>query len=70
MVTDVRMPGMDAFQLCILAKSMQPRLHIIVTSAYPGGDSVSRLATLGVFLPKPFRASALWKAVEDELDRE
>ena len=67
MITDVRMPGIDAFQLCILAKSMQPRLHIIVTTAYPGTSAVSRLATLGGFLPKPFGAVALRQAVKDEL---
>ena len=58
LVTDVRMPGMDGWELADRLRSGRPGLKVLVLSGAVGEPS--REPGEGTFfLPKPFRASAL-----------
>lgn len=57
---DVRMPGMDGFELAAAARRMRPDLRIVLTSGYVGRDEVPD--DLG-FVAKPWRAEEVAGAV-------
>jgi CheY-like chemotaxis protein len=67
MITDIRMPGLNGFQLARQARLIHPTLHVIYLSAYPGGADERAGPTFGPFMHKPFRAAQLAKEVEREL---
>ena len=58
--TDVRMPGMDGFQLAELAQRLRPDLRVVLTSGYISTKDVPDELS---FVPKPWRAEALAAAV-------
>ena len=57
--TDVRMPGMDGYELARRAKQLHPQLPVIYTTGYsrrlPGGGE----ALCGAILSKPWRRQEL-----------
>ena len=57
---DVRMPGMDGFELAEAARRLRPDLRIVLTSGYVGRDEVPEDVA---FVPKPWRAEEVAGAV-------
>jgi two-component system, cell cycle sensor histidine kinase and response regulator CckA len=65
LLTDVVMPGMHGPELAFLMREQRPSIGIVYTSGY-AEDAVARggeFATPGAFLPKPFTADTLTRAV-------
>jgi len=66
-LTDIRMPFLDGFELIRHAKAMMPWLKIIIISGYGDFESAQKAITLGVdqYLLKPIRPAELTRAIED-----
>ena len=60
-VTDIRMPAMDGWELAAHLRTMTPRLPILFMSGYDVHLGTSNLP--GPVLPKPFRPEQLLDAV-------
>ena len=67
LITDVKMPGIDGFELARQAKVMRPNIHVIYISGYASGSERSAGPTYGEVLNKPVRAGDLVEAVERAL---
>jgi PAS domain S-box-containing protein len=69
MVTDLIMPGMGGRELAHRALELRPRLALLYTSGYRSDDMVARglLEPHARFIPKPFEAGTLQRAVRDAL---
>jgi DNA-binding response OmpR family regulator len=65
MITDVKMPELDGFQLMALMRKRHPRVPIVVMSGYPTGDTVAATRESGArgFIPKPFTPDEFLAAV-------
>lgn len=72
-VTDLRMDGMDGWEVLRQARSMNPRTRVIVITAYAQEETANKAVQLGAFdfIAKPFRLDELkqvvYSAVEDLL---
>ncbi len=68
-VTDMAMPVMDGPATIIALKSLNPAVRIIASSGLASGGAMTTAASAGVrhFVPKPYTAEALLKAVDREL---
>ena len=66
-LTDIRMPFLDGFELIRHAKAMMPWLKIAIISGYGDFESAQKAISLGVdqYLLKPIRPPELTKAIED-----
>lgn len=66
-LTDIRMPFLDGFELIRHAKAMMPWLKIIIISGYGDFEYAQKAISLGVdqYLLKPIRPAELTKAIED-----
>ena len=65
LITDVRMPGTDGWELLRHANAARPQIPVIFISAYQDREAVQRALSLGVseFLFKPFDGEELLRAV-------
>lgn len=66
-LTDIRMPFLDGFELIRHAKAMMPWLKIIIISGYGDFEYAQKAISLGVdqYLLKPIRPAELTRAIED-----
>ena len=66
-LTDIRMPFLDGFELIRHAKAMMPWLKIIIISGYGDFEFAQKAINLGVdqYLLKPIRPPELTKAIEE-----
>ena len=66
-LTDIRMPFLDGFELIRHAKAMMPGLKIIIISGYGDFESAQKAISLGVdqYLLKPIRSAELTKVIEE-----
>ncbi len=66
-LTDIRMPFLDGFELIRHAKAMMPWLKIIIISGYGDFESAQKAISLGVdqYLLKPIRPAELTRVIED-----
>ena len=66
-LTDIRMPFLDGFELIRHAKAMMPWLKIVIISGYGDFESAQKAISLGVdqYLLKPIRPPELMKAIEE-----
>ena len=66
-ITDIRMPFLDGFELIRHAKAMMPWLKTIIISGYGDFEYAQKAISLGVdqYLLKPIRPAELTKAIED-----
>lgn len=71
LVSDVRMPGMDGFELGRRASAIAPGLPIIFVSSFDDEVTRSQAARVGAaaFLCKPVDADALLENLNAALDR-
>lgn len=67
LITDVRMPGLNGFQLARQAKLMRADLHVIYISGYYGRTDQSGGPVFGRLLRKPFRTAELLREIEHQL---
>ncbi len=65
-LTDIRMPFLDGFELIRHAKAMMPWLKIIILSGYGDFESAQKAISLGVdqYLLKPVRPADLTRVIE------
>ncbi len=65
-LTDIRMPFLDGFELIRHAKAMMPWLKIAIISGYGDFESAQKAISLGVdqYLLKPIRPAELIEAIE------
>lgn len=66
-LTDIRMPFLDGFELIRHAKAMMPWLKIVIISGYGDFEFAQKAISLGVdqYLLKPIRSPELMKAIEE-----
>jgi len=65
-ISDIRMPEMDGFELAERVRSQHPDMQIILMTGYSLDQTVELASDLDVvaFLHKPFKASELNRALE------
>jgi two-component system response regulator HydG len=70
-VTDLRMPGGDGFQLIRQLRERQPAIAIVAITAFGSSESGVRALEAGAsaYLPKPFQPEMLEERVRHALDR-
>jgi len=70
-ILDLRMPGIDGYEVCKLIKSQEATRHaeVLAMTAYPSPDSESRILSCGakVCFPKPLDIDALLAEVKAAL---
>ncbi len=66
-LTDIRMPFLDGFELIRHAKAMMPWLKIVIISGYGDFEFAQKAISLGVdqYLLKPIRPPELTRAIEE-----
>jgi CheY-like chemotaxis protein len=67
LITDVRMPGIDGFELARQAKVMRPQLHVIYFSGYSTQEEEKAGPIYGPVLRKPLRMADILDEVSKEL---
>jgi two-component system, cell cycle response regulator CpdR len=67
LITDVRMPGMDGFELARQAKVMRPNLHVVYISQYSVEKAKSAGPIYGPVLKKPILMGDLLDEVKRQL---
>jgi CheY-like chemotaxis protein len=66
LITDIKMPGINGFELARQAKLMRPNLHVIYLSGRV--SEFDRLGPIyGTLIPKPIRADSLIELIEREM---
>lgn len=67
-ILDLRMPGMDGFEVCQLIKSQENtrHAHVLAMTAYPSPENEQRMLQCGakVCMPKPLDIDGLLREVE------
>jgi two-component system response regulator HydG len=69
LITDLRMPEMDGFDLLRASRALDPSRPVIVMTAYGTFDGAIEATRLGAYhyLTKPFRLEALLCVLEEAL---
>jgi DNA-binding response OmpR family regulator len=67
LLTDIRLPVMNGYELARQAKLMRPRLHVIYMSAYETERDRGAGSTFGNRLSKPIRPAELIREVNREM---
>ncbi len=69
-VTDLKMPKMDGFELMAWISVHFPSMSVVAMSAFLDSAAETNLHTEGIrFLPKPIDFSTLMKIINEELDK-
>lgn len=69
-VTDIAMPLMDGFELIKALQNLEPKLPVVIVSAYKDEEHIERAQTLAVsaFVSKPFKKDEIVNAINCCLD--
>jgi CheY-like chemotaxis protein len=67
-VADIRMPGMNGFELGRQAKLMRPYIHVIYITGYYAREDEIEEPVDGPLMFKPVRRPDLLRAIRRELD--
>jgi CheY-like chemotaxis protein len=70
-LTDMAMPVMDGHAMVVALKAIDPAVRVVASSGLSSDDNVARVMAAGVdlFVPKPYNAETLLKALRDVLRR-
>lgn len=65
MLTDIKMPGLDGFEMIRRARKIRPEMAILMMTGYLTSETVERSGSFGVdhYIPKPFTPEELLEAV-------
>lgn len=64
-ITDLEMPGMNGIELCRRLREIAPQLKVVLaTGSGIANEAGARQCGFCGFLPKPFPAAELWRAIE------
>ena len=63
MITDIRMPGINGWELARRATEMRPGLKVLYITGYPG-EKAPNNAPPGPLLRKPWRAGDFYGSIE------
>lgn len=65
MLTDIKMPGQDGFEMIRRAKTLRPDMAILVMTGYLTSETIEQSRSLGVdnHIAKPFTPEELLEAV-------
>jgi CheY-like chemotaxis protein len=68
-ILDMRMPGMNGYEIFHQLKKIKPKAKILLASGYTGGQSEKGLTSIGFdgFIQKPFVLKHLSEKIEDIL---
>jgi DNA-binding response OmpR family regulator len=68
-ILDMRMPGMNGYELYQQLKKIKPKAKILLASGYTGVHSEKGLSNIGFdgFIKKPFHLKQLSEKIEDIL---
>ena len=66
-ILDMRMPGMNGYEIYHQLKKIQPKVKILLASGYTGDQSEKQLESIGFdgFIQKPFTLRQLSEKIED-----
>ncbi len=66
-ILDMRMPGMNGYEIYQQLKKIQPKVKILLASGYTGDQSEKELIRFGFdgFIQKPFNFKQLSEKIED-----
>lgn len=66
-ITDIKMPGMDGFEMIQKIRNSNPFIPVIVTSAFDFKDYLLKSIELGInkYLVKPIERKVLYSAIDD-----
>jgi len=69
-ITDYRMPGMDGLEFLNALRQMDPKVPVIMLTAYGAVESYLKSLSLGVFeyVNKPIKAKELGRIVQAAID--
>ena len=69
-ITDYRMPGMDGLEFLNALRHLDPRVPVIMLTAYGAVESYLKSISLGIFeyVNKPIKAKELGRVVKAALD--
>ena len=69
--TDIRMPGMDGFEVAKRIKATQPWLPVVIVTGYGSPESKARAREIGVagFLHKPLSPEMIESSAHDAVTR-
>ena len=62
-VTDIRMPGIDGWQLARRATEIRPDIKVLYITGYPGEQPPDN-APWGPLLRKPWRSDEIYRCIE------
>jgi CheY-like chemotaxis protein len=62
-ITDIRMPGIDGWELARRAREVRPDIKVLYITGYPG-EQLPGDAPAGPLLRKPWRAGEFYRCVE------
>lgn len=65
MLTDIKMPGVDGFEMIQRARKIQPEMAILIMTGYLTPEIIEKSHSLGVesYIAKPFTPEELMEAV-------
>jgi two-component system cell cycle response regulator CpdR len=67
LITDIKMPGIDGFELARKAKAMRPNIQVIYLSGFSADGAESAGPTYGPVMQKPMRMGDLLDEVGRQL---
>jgi CheY-like chemotaxis protein len=67
LIADIRMPGINGFQLAAQAKLMRPSVHVIYLTGFYSEAEETTWPRFGALLEKPVRPATLLRAIDREM---
>jgi two-component system response regulator HydG len=72
LITDLRLPGMDGFELLKRAKSLAPQLEVVIMTGHGTVEMAVEALKEGAydFIPKPFKKAYLLRTIERAAEKQ